>query len=165
MLKRVERRHSRFIPKRVAEASQIFLGDAHVLPKYLAMSNTAQVTSGKPIAVWSQSILGVNAINTLGATFTISMEERERCYSFILSRTPHGPFLNRYTNNFNLAQLLAHVCTKSPRFVANMLIELQLWPLNCKKDRDECNFDNKINIINMTESFGYPKCIFVPAER
>jgi hypothetical protein len=28
--------HSRFIPERVAEASQIFLRDAHVLPKLLS---------------------------------------------------------------------------------------------------------------------------------
>jgi hypothetical protein len=34
-------------PVGVAEASQIFLRDVHVLPKYLAMSNTADVTGGK----------------------------------------------------------------------------------------------------------------------
>jgi hypothetical protein len=34
---------------------------------YLAMSNTADVTGGKPIDVWSQSISGVNAINPLVA--------------------------------------------------------------------------------------------------
>jgi hypothetical protein len=39
--------HSRFIPKGVAEPSQIFLRDAHVLP--IAMRN-ADVTGGKPIA-------------------------------------------------------------------------------------------------------------------
>jgi hypothetical protein len=39
--------HSRFIPGGVAEAFQIFLRDAHVLPK-LAMRNTAYVTGGKP---------------------------------------------------------------------------------------------------------------------
>jgi hypothetical protein len=42
--------HSRFIPEGVAEASQIFLLDAHVLPKFLAF-NTTDVTGGKPIAV------------------------------------------------------------------------------------------------------------------
>jgi hypothetical protein len=42
--------HSRFIPEEVAEVSQIFLRDTHVLPK-LAVKNTADVTSGKPIAV------------------------------------------------------------------------------------------------------------------
>jgi hypothetical protein len=34
---------------------------------YLAMSNTTDVTGGKPIAVSSQSMLGVNAINPLVA--------------------------------------------------------------------------------------------------
>jgi hypothetical protein len=37
---------------------------------------------GKPIAVWSLSILGVNDINPLVVL-------RERSYSYILSRTPH----------------------------------------------------------------------------
>jgi hypothetical protein len=39
---------SRFIPEGVAEASQIFLRDAHVLPK---LSETTDVTDDKPIAV------------------------------------------------------------------------------------------------------------------
>jgi hypothetical protein len=44
--------HSRYIPEGVAGASQIFLRDAQVLPKLiLAISNTADVTGGKPIAV------------------------------------------------------------------------------------------------------------------
>jgi hypothetical protein len=38
---------------------------------YLAMSNTTDVTGGKPIAVWSQSISGVNAINLLVAFYDI----------------------------------------------------------------------------------------------
>jgi hypothetical protein len=50
--------HSRFIPEGVAEASQIFLRDTHILPK-LAMRNTADVPGGKPIAVLLQSISGV----------------------------------------------------------------------------------------------------------
>jgi hypothetical protein len=52
------------------------------------MSNTADVTGGKPIAVQPQSVLCVSAVNPLVAFYDI-MEERERCYSFILSRTPH----------------------------------------------------------------------------
>jgi hypothetical protein len=35
----------------LAEAFQILLRDAHVLPNYLAMRNTADETGGKPIAV------------------------------------------------------------------------------------------------------------------
>jgi hypothetical protein len=43
--------HSHFIPKGVAKASQIYLRNAHVLPKYyLAMRNTADVSGGNPIA-------------------------------------------------------------------------------------------------------------------
>jgi hypothetical protein len=63
------------------------------------MRNTADVTGGEPIAVRSQSILGMSTVNALvylvqsvwgpGRVGTISMEERERCYSLILSRTPH----------------------------------------------------------------------------
>jgi hypothetical protein len=55
--------HSRFIPEEVAEASQIFLRDTHVLPKLVSLRNTADVTGGKPIAVLLQSISGVSAIN------------------------------------------------------------------------------------------------------
>jgi hypothetical protein len=51
---------------------------------YLAISNTADVTGAKLIAVLSQSILGVNTINPLVAFYGIH-GERERCYSFILS--------------------------------------------------------------------------------
>jgi hypothetical protein len=38
---------------------------------YLAISNSADVTAGKPIAVWSQSILGVCTINPLVAFYDI----------------------------------------------------------------------------------------------
>jgi hypothetical protein len=53
--------------------------------KYLAMSNIGDVIGGKPIAGWSESISGENADIPLVA-FSTSMEERERCYSLILSR-------------------------------------------------------------------------------
>jgi hypothetical protein len=54
----------------------------------LAMRNTADVPSGKPIAVWLQSTSGGDAVYPLVAFYDIQ-EERESCYSFILSRTPH----------------------------------------------------------------------------
>jgi hypothetical protein len=50
-----------------AEVSQIFLRDAHILPKLLSY----EVTGGKPIAAWSQSISGVSAINPLVAFYDI----------------------------------------------------------------------------------------------
>jgi hypothetical protein len=36
--------HSRFIPEGVAEASQIFLRDSHVLPKLFSYEYTAEMT-------------------------------------------------------------------------------------------------------------------------
>jgi hypothetical protein len=64
------RSHTHFIPEGVAGASQIFLRNAHVLPK-LTMRNTADVTGGKPIAVLLQSISGVSDINPLVAFYDI----------------------------------------------------------------------------------------------
>jgi hypothetical protein len=49
------------------------------------------MTGGKPIAVCTQSISGESAINPLVAFYDI--HGRERCYFFILSRTPHETFL------------------------------------------------------------------------
>jgi hypothetical protein len=63
------------------------------------MRNTADVTGGKPIAVLLQSISGVSAINALVAFYDIHGGKRE-CYSFILSRTPHGTiFVATYNEN------------------------------------------------------------------
>jgi hypothetical protein len=83
--------HSRFIPERVAEVSQIFLRDTHVLPKLVSYEEDKTWQSSKHIAVLLQSISGViNLILLiLYSPFTTSMAERERCCSFILSRTPH----------------------------------------------------------------------------
>jgi hypothetical protein len=53
---------------------------------YLAMRNTVDVTSRKPITVQSQSI---QCVLILESPFTTSIAERERCYSYVLSRTPH----------------------------------------------------------------------------
>jgi hypothetical protein len=66
--------HSRFIPEyqrqlRSTKTPTFYQND-------LAMINTADVTDGKPIAARSQSISGVNAVNSLVA-FTTSMEERD----------------------------------------------------------------------------------------
>jgi hypothetical protein len=56
------------------------------------MSNTADVTGGKPIAIWTQFVLGISAINPLVAF--LSMEER--VLLFILSQTPHETNTNIY---------------------------------------------------------------------
>jgi hypothetical protein len=52
------------------------------------MRNIADVTGGKPIAVLLQSISGVSVITPLVAFYDIH-GGKARCYSFILSRTPH----------------------------------------------------------------------------
>jgi hypothetical protein len=54
--------HSCFIPEGVVVVCQIFLRNTHVLPKLVGYED---VTGGKPIAVFLQSISGVSAINTL----------------------------------------------------------------------------------------------------
>jgi hypothetical protein len=54
--------------------------------------NTAGATGGKPIAICSGDlsglISGVSAINPLVSFYDIHVK-RERCYFFVLSRTPH----------------------------------------------------------------------------
>jgi hypothetical protein len=55
---------------------------------YLAMSNTADVTGGKPIAVYSQSISDVNAINPLVTIHDIHGRKREVLFfSFVPDTT------------------------------------------------------------------------------
>jgi hypothetical protein len=50
---------------------------------YLAMKNKADVTCGKPIAVWLQSISGGDLVNPLVAFY--DMKQKRRCYSFVRS--------------------------------------------------------------------------------
>jgi hypothetical protein len=69
--------YSRFISEEVAETSQVFLLDTYVFPNYLALNNTADVTDGKPIAVLSQSISGVNAINPIVTFYDIHGGKRD----------------------------------------------------------------------------------------
>jgi hypothetical protein len=73
------------------------------------MRNTADVTGGKPIAVLLQSISGISAINPLVAFYDIP---RGRCYSFILSRTPHETTLNHINTSINLKYMWTHIHTK-----------------------------------------------------
>jgi hypothetical protein len=78
----------RFIPKGVAEASQISLRDAHIIPNYSAIRNTADVTGGKPIAIWPQSISGVSAINALVAFYNIHGRKREVLFFYFIPDFP-----------------------------------------------------------------------------
>jgi hypothetical protein len=54
---------------------------------YLAMKNTAEVTSGMPIAVWSQSISDVSAINPLIAFYDIHGRKREVLFFYFAPDT------------------------------------------------------------------------------
>jgi hypothetical protein len=68
---------------RIAEVSQIFLRDDRVLPNFLAMSNTADVTGGKPIAGLLQSISGLSTINPLVVFYDIHGGKREVLFFFL----------------------------------------------------------------------------------
>jgi hypothetical protein len=76
--------HSRFIPEGVAEASQIFFQDAHLAPKLFSYEKYCKycVIGGKPIAVRSQFISGVSAINPLVAFYDIHGREGEVLFFF-----------------------------------------------------------------------------------
>jgi hypothetical protein len=64
--------HSRFIPERLAEVSQIFLRDSHVLPKLVSYEEHCRLDRWcRPIAVLLQAISGVSAINPLVAFYDI----------------------------------------------------------------------------------------------
>jgi hypothetical protein len=59
-----------FHPKGAADTSQILLQNTHALLKWPSYkSDTADVTGGKLIAIWSQSISGVRAVNPLVAFY------------------------------------------------------------------------------------------------
>jgi hypothetical protein len=60
----------------------MFFRDTQILP-LLSTRNTADVTVGKSIAILLQSISGMSAVDES------AVDERERCYSFALSRTKH----------------------------------------------------------------------------
>jgi hypothetical protein len=51
------------------------------------MSNTADVTGGEPIAVWSLSISGANAINPLVAFYDIHGRKREELFFYFVPDT------------------------------------------------------------------------------
>jgi hypothetical protein len=65
--------HSRFIPKGLAEKFQT----PTFYQNILAMRNTADVTDGKPIALRSQSIVGVSDIHPLVTFYDIHGRKRE----------------------------------------------------------------------------------------
>jgi hypothetical protein len=60
----------------------------------LGMKNTARVTRGKPIAVRSQSISGVSAINPLLAFYVILGRKREVLFFYFVPVTTRGVSMN-----------------------------------------------------------------------
>jgi hypothetical protein len=79
-------------PRNGSEGNSDIPPRRNVLPKLLSYEEYLDVTGGKPIAIWSQFISGVSAINPFTHLHMTSLEERERPYSFILSRKPHETF-------------------------------------------------------------------------
>jgi hypothetical protein len=51
------------------------------------MMNTADVTGGKPITVWSQSISGASAIDPLAAFYDIHGRKREMLFFYFVPDT------------------------------------------------------------------------------
>jgi hypothetical protein len=70
----------------VAEASQIFVRDTFY-QNYLAMRNAADMTGGKLIAVWSQSISGASAIDPLVAFYDTHGRKREVLFFYFVPDT------------------------------------------------------------------------------
>jgi hypothetical protein len=120
--------HSRFIPEGVAEASQIFLRDAHVLTK-LALSNTVDVTGGKPIAVWSQSISGANAINPLVAYNDIHGRQREVLFFYFVPDTTPDMAINEasLTNAADDTRILTKVIIRVGKSHSRPISRYNIW--------------------------------------
>jgi hypothetical protein len=54
---------------------------------YLAMRNTPDLTGGKSIAVWSQSISVVSAVNSLAAFYDIHGRKRKVLFFYFVANT------------------------------------------------------------------------------
>jgi hypothetical protein len=68
------------------------------------MSNTTDVTGGKPIAVWSWSITGVSAINLLVAFYDIHERKREVLFFYFVPDTTRDK--NKVYKNYLITILL-----------------------------------------------------------
>jgi hypothetical protein len=63
---------------------------------YLAMSNTADVTGGKPIAVRSQSISRISAVNPLAAFCDIHGRRREVLIFYFVPDTTRDAKIHQF---------------------------------------------------------------------
>jgi hypothetical protein len=74
------------------------------------MSNTADETGDKPIAIWSQSISGVNAINPLIAFYDTHGWKREVLFFYFVSATTRHLFANKdRVLRLELGKILVHI--------------------------------------------------------
>jgi hypothetical protein len=64
------------------------LRDAHVLTKLFRYEEIADMIGGKPVQASDGSLSQVSVLFNLLVAFSTSMEEKERCYSFISTRIP-----------------------------------------------------------------------------
>jgi hypothetical protein len=67
------------------------------------MKNTADVTGGKPVAVLSQSISGVSAINPLATFYDIHDGKREVLFFYFVPDTTRDKNTKKITKLYNHA--------------------------------------------------------------
>jgi hypothetical protein len=78
----------------------------------LAMSNTADMTGGKPIAVLLQSISGVSAINPLVAFYGIDGRKRQVLFFYFFPDTTHTT--DTHTENNNKNKIIISIYNRRP---------------------------------------------------
>jgi hypothetical protein len=90
------------------------------------MSNTADVTGGKPIAVWSHSILGLNSINPLVLFYDIHGRKREVLFLYFVPDTTRDIMYVLIIQTTHLApiQTYTQMLTRgsNPRHLHNWLV-------------------------------------------
>jgi hypothetical protein len=75
------------MPEGVAEVSQIFHRDTHVLPKFVSYEEHCRRDRWSPIAVLLQSISDVSAMNPLVAFYDIHGGKREVLFFYFVPDT------------------------------------------------------------------------------
>jgi hypothetical protein len=73
----------------------------------LAMRNTADVTGGKPIAVWLQSISGGDAVNPLVAFYDIHGRKRGAIFLFCPGHHKRLVKIRKYCTHDNITESIA----------------------------------------------------------
>jgi hypothetical protein len=76
--------NSRYISQGIAEASQVFFRDAHVLPTYIVMWNYCRRDQKQAHRCLIAVYLGINAINPLVAFYNIHGRKREVLFFYLV---------------------------------------------------------------------------------